>query len=586
MADVDALTTSERQGDSSRRRLRPMRRYVRALMGPLLFWVLWVAVLLILLTLMRPWLGGEKAYDQAALQEWLEEARAPRKTLPQLVENYLQVRAHLAKLEAERSGEVDIPLLDARQGAAVARAEIYEHLKALGTPTKMYGQQLPLFPTIYRLEVRFLPQGASDPPAPIVWDAGLALDPSQYDQNTYDLNWGEQAQTPQSVQEAQVLVRHQLHAYSKRQHIEREYKAKLLQFSAVVVAGALLGLTWGAYGLWREQERERHRLLAQYQVDQAERLLLLQEKRHQDVEHKLLEQRLATQAAEQQALELKSQLYASIGIMAGSYAHNIKNLLVRPNDLLRRCLEEERLSSGTGAMLGEVRETLRTVTQRLDQILQTVRRDPTRSEQKPVDLNHILEDVVRTWRELARDRWRVEIQMELAEGPLWVRGDASHLQQAVENLLFNARDAAFDMRNRLRDQARARTLGDEAKRKQALIDAYAWKGEVKVRTLASKEQVILEVIDNGIGMEPEVQRHCLEPHFTTKRDNAKHEGNTTGMGLGLSFVVTILEHHQATLDIVSEPLSGTTFRTCFARVEPAPGGLQENIPEHEPREAT
>ena len=34
------------------------------------------------------------------------------------------------------------------------------------------------------------------------------------------------------------------------------------------------------------------------------------------------------------ALELKSQLYASIGIMAGSYAHNIKNLLVRPNDLL------------------------------------------------------------------------------------------------------------------------------------------------------------------------------------------------------------------------------------------------------------
>ena len=36
------------------------------------------------------------------------------------------------------------------------------------------------------------------------------------------------------------------------------------------------------------------------------------------------------------ALEMKSQLYASIGIMAGSYAHNIKNLLVRPNDLLAR----------------------------------------------------------------------------------------------------------------------------------------------------------------------------------------------------------------------------------------------------------
>ena len=31
-------------------------------------------------------------------------------------------------------------------------------------------------------------------------------------------------------------------------------------------------------------------------------------------------------------------LVASIGIMAGSYAHNIKNLLVRPNDLLARCM--------------------------------------------------------------------------------------------------------------------------------------------------------------------------------------------------------------------------------------------------------
>ena len=72
--------------------------------------------------------------------------------------------------------------------------------------------------------------------------------------------------------------------------------------------------------------------------------MLQEARRHEETERKLLEQRLATQAAERQALELKSQLYASIGIMAGSYAHNIKNLLVRPNDLLRRCLEADGLS--------------------------------------------------------------------------------------------------------------------------------------------------------------------------------------------------------------------------------------------------
>src|SRR6185436_16902167 len=108
---------------------------------------------------------------------------------------------------------------------------------------------------------------------------------------------------------------------------------------------------------------------------------------------KLLEQRLARQAAERQALELKSQLYASIGIMAGSYAHNIKNLLVRPNDLLGRCLEADGMSADQQQMLHEVRHTLGTVTERLQQILQTVRRDPNQSERVRLDLNELVEEM-------------------------------------------------------------------------------------------------------------------------------------------------------------------------------------------------
>src|SRR5207237_1042572 len=48
-----------------------------------------------------------------------------------------------------------------------------------------------------------------------------------------------------------------------------------------------------------------------------------------------------------------------------------------------------------------------------------------------------------------------------------------------------------------------------------------------------------------------------------KRDNALYEGHSTGMGLGLSFVTVILEHHRAELEILSEPLRGTTFRVRF-----------------------
>jgi signal transduction histidine kinase len=78
---------------------------------------------------------------------------------------------------------------------------------------------------------------------------------------------------------------------------------------------------------------------------------------------------------------------------------------------------------------------------------------------------------------------------------------------------------------------------------------------------------VLEVQDNGIGMSEEVRRRCAETHFSTKRDNAVYEGNTTGMGLGLSFVVVILEHHQATLEIESQPLHGALFRASFPLVE-------------------
>jgi signal transduction histidine kinase len=96
-----------------------------------------------------------------------------------------------------------------------------------------------------------------------------------------------------------------------------------------------------------------------------------------------------------------------------------------------------------------------------------------------------------------------------------------------------------------------------------LIDAASWRGAVVLRTRRAGDRAVLEVQDNGIGMTEEVRRRCTETHFTTKRDNAIYEGHSTGMGLGLSFVVVILEHHRASLEIESEPGRGTLFRMRF-----------------------
>src|SRR5207302_1740453 len=154
------------------------------------------------------------------------------------------------------------------------------------------------------------------------------------------------------------------------------------------------------------------------------------------------------------------------------------------------------------------------------QILRTVRRDPSRSELARLDLNEVVRDLGHTWQDLAREKWKLTLALELSPEALWVEGDLSHLQQAVENLLFNARDATFEMRNRLRDQAHRASHLEAHDRRQALIAAAAWKGTVVLRTRRQGEQAVLEVQDNGIGMTEEARRRCIETHFSTKLANA------------------------------------------------------------------
>jgi signal transduction histidine kinase len=541
MADTDPIT------ELTRRRKR-FWRYARILVAPLLLWGLVVVALRVPL---QTWLDGEKVYDEAVLHEWLDEARGYRGTLREMIEDYL-ARAHdYVRLSRSRPHPLnkteDRDVLKLREILAIRHEEIYEQLQTLGSPpTKRDAGQLPLFPVIYQLQVRFHLQGSPWADlsavqlgdngfrldAPITWDSGLPSDASQYQVLEHDLH-----------PYATISVRYQLHAYNKRQRIEQAHHQRLNQLSALAIAGTVLSLMWMVIVQRRERERER---------------------RHAETERQLLEQRLATQAAERQALELKSQMWANIGIMAGSYAHNIKNLLVRPNDLLRRCLDADSLSPDQATMLNEVQDTLGTVTERLQQILHTVRRDPSHTEPSLLDLNAVIVELEQTWKELAREKWKLELVLEVqVEEPLWISGDVSHLQQAIENLLFNARDATFEMRNHLRDRARQATDFDAQGRRQALIAAAAWRGRVVLRTFRREQEIVLEVCDNGAGMTDDVRRRCTETHFSTKRDNAIYEGHSTGMGLGLSFVVAILEHHRARLEIDSEPLCGTTFRIRF-----------------------
>ncbi len=95
--------------------------------------------------------------------------------------------------------------------------------------------------------------------------------------------------------------------------------------------------------------------------------------------------------------------------------------------------------------------------------------------------------------------------------------------------------------------------------KQVLINLIAnarqaikGTGMITVRSTYSAEdhQAIVEVIDTGPGIAPDVIENIFNPFFTTKRE---------GSGLGLSIVHKIAVHHRGTIEVKNNPEMGTTF---------------------------
>jgi signal transduction histidine kinase len=532
---------------------RPLWAYVGGLAPVVFVWLVLVVWLAALLYQQASW---STRADESLIEEWIEEARNFRKTLPELVREYVRL---------QEEGQSTRLLQDKRD-------ELEEQLQGLAEPTRAYLSQLPAFPVIYRLEVQInLPNQKSEI---VAWDSPL---PRPRQQTKVRVQVQEFYPLGGSDRRAVIRCEYQLHAFNKQLLRDRERQRISLMAGAVLVAATLLASLFVYRFLSQERNREIEQFTAASEAEHRERELLETQLKQEEAERqrgelarKLLENELEAASlerrvadAERQALEMKSQLYASISIMAGSYAHNIKNLLVRPNDLINRCLDSEKISAEQSHMLEEVRGTLGTVTERLQQILKTVRRDPNKSEMMKLDLVRVVREMADTWTEMSREKWKLNLRVQLPTSPAFIQGDLSHLQQTIENLLFNARDATFEMRNHLREAARQEASPDSALRKQRLIEAAGWKGSVLITIQQDQNAIWLEVQDNGIGMTEEVRQNCLRTHFTTKRDNALYEGYSAGMGLGLSFVAVVLEHHDATLEIVSEPLKGATFRIRF-----------------------
>jgi PAS domain S-box-containing protein len=237
-------------------------------------------------------------------------------------------------------------------------------------------------------------------------------------------------------------------------------------------------------------------------------------------DRRLLEARLA-----------QSEKMEGVGRLAGGVAHDFNNLLTvilgyaelllgnrGPDDPDRADLEEIQRAGQRAALLTQ-------------QLLAYSRKQVLRP--KEVDLNETVSNLQGMLRRLVRED--ITLSVQLAPKPALVTIDPAQLEQVILNLVLNARDAL---------PAGGLIRLDVARLPLSEVDVPS------DQPARSAEYVRLRVIDDGVGMTPEVRAHLFEPFFTTA---------SSGTGLGLYIAREICEANGATLEYVERSV-GAQFR--------------------------
>jgi signal transduction histidine kinase len=97
-------------------------------------------------------------------------------------------------------------------------------------------------------------------------------------------------------------------------------------------------------------------------------------------------------------------------------------------------------------------------------------------------------------------------------------------------------------------------------------------GTVEIRVTADHTSVQIAIIDNGIGMSPEVQSQIFQRFF--RMDTAR---STRGLGLGLPSVEKIVQLHGGTISVESTPGEGSTFTITLPALTPQTENAFSNL---------
>ena len=165
----------------------------------------------------------------------------------------------------------------------------------------------------------------------------------------------------------------------------------------------------------------------------------------------------------------------------------------------------------------------------------------TKLESGELKLNLVKFDIVRTVEEVIEmESWEAlenKIDVEIInkpERPIYVKADRKRILEVVTNLIVNA------------------------------VKYGRKKGFVKVSFHDLEDNIIVEVADNGIGIEKKDLPRIFERFYRVDKSRSREQGGT---GLGLSIVKHIIEAHNQSINVKSAIDQGTTFNFTLEKAK-------------------
>ena len=256
---------------------------------------------------------------------------------------------------------------------------------------------------------------------------------------------------------------------------------------------------------------------------------ILQRHRH-NMEAEVAERRRSEDALQESRERLRqSQKLEALGLLAGGVAHDFNNLLMvirghaellanvpgRTPRMQRSCEEIDRAVDRAASLT--------------QQLLTFSRRQSI--QRRLLDLNAVVRDTSKMLHRLVGED--IELEVRCAEGELPLHADAGMLVQVLLNLVVNARDA------------------------------MPKGGHLHVETAELAREgrrfALLQVQDEGTGIDPAVLPRIFDPFFTTKEVGK-------GTGLGLATVFGVAQQHGGAVEVDGGYGRGATFRVLFPLV--------------------